>query len=57
MSKIQKTVTPLEKIEDDTYYVEKEEKEIEKVDDIRRAAIDLFYPLKNVYSIFLNIMN
>ena len=46
MSKIQKTVTPLEKIEDDTYYVEKEEKEIEKVDDIRRAAIDLFLPLK-----------
>lgn len=42
MSKIQKTITPLEKIEEDDYYVEKEE----KVDDIRRAAIDLFLPIE-----------
>ena len=42
MSKIQKTITPLEKIEDD-YYIEKEEEE--KVEDIRRAAIDLFLPV------------
>ena len=43
MSKIQKTITPLEKIEDD-YYIEKEEEE--KVEDIRRAAIDLFLPVE-----------
>jgi hypothetical protein len=44
MSKIQKTITPLEKIEDD-YYIEKEKVE-EKVEDIRRAAIDLFLPVE-----------
>lgn len=47
MSKIQKTVTAIEKI-DDIYYVdekEEDEKEEEK-DDIRRSAIDLFLPLE-----------
>ena len=48
MSKIQKTVTAIEKIYD-IYYVdekEEEEKEEEEKDDIRRSAIDLFLPLE-----------
>ena len=41
MSNIQKTITPLEKI-DENIYIEEDEEKV----DIRRAAIDLFLPLE-----------